>query len=143
MSQPRRDDAAPPTSAEPTMRVQPPPRPGRAVRAQLAAGELATPPVRQDEPTVTLGGPESGGPRHTLEFDGPPTSGVTVGAKPRRPRRTWPWILAVVLALLVLGAVLLVMLWRGASISQDIDLVGGPLPVAGDLVGGSGGTTLR
>ena len=56
MSQPERD-AAPSTPAEPTMEVGPPPVPGRAVREQLARGELATPPVRQDEPTVHLDRP--------------------------------------------------------------------------------------
>ena len=130
MSEPKRDDAgatAPPTSAEPTVQVGPPPVPGRAVRAQLAAGELATPPVREDEPT---------------ELDGPPPTGVTVGSRPRRRRRTWPWILAVVLALVVLGAVLLVMLGRGAIIDPDLFRFGG-LPGTGDLVGWPGGTVPR
>jgi hypothetical protein len=38
--------------------------------------------------------------------------------------RTWPWILAVVLALIVLGVVLLVMMSRGATIDGDTDLIG-------------------
>jgi hypothetical protein len=145
MSEPKRDDAgatAPPTSADPTVQVGPPPVPGRAVRAQLAAGELATPPVREDEPTVTLDNPAPAGPDRTLELGGPPPGGATVGPKPRRHRRTWPWILAVVLALVVLGAVLLVMLWRGATIDPDTSLFGG-LPGTGDLVGWPGGTVPR
>ena len=132
MSEPTRNVAgasAPPPSADPTVQVGPPPVPGRAVRAQLAAGELPTPPVRQDEPTVTLDAPAPATPHGgTLEFDGPPPVGVTVGPRlePRRRWRTWPWIAAVVLALVVLGAVLLVMLWRGATIDGDVDLVGWP-----------------
>jgi hypothetical protein len=132
MSEPTRDDAGaagPPPSADPTVQVGPPPVPGRAVKAQLAAGELATPPVRQDEPTVTLDAPAPpAGPRGTLEFDGP-TSAELPAAPPPEPRRrwrTWPWIAAVVVALLVLGVVLLVMLWRGATIDGDVDLVGWP-----------------
>jgi hypothetical protein len=51
---------------------------------------------------------------------------VTVGPrpKPRRRFRTWPWILAVVLALVVLGAVLVVMMLRGATVDADVDLIG-------------------
>jgi hypothetical protein len=116
--------------------------PGRAVRAQLAAGELATPPVREDEPTVTLDNPAPSHPERTLELDGPPPTGVTVESRPRRHRRTWPWILAVVLALVVLGAVLLVMLGRGATIDPDLFRFGG-LPGTGDLVGWPGGTVPR
>jgi hypothetical protein len=142
MREPRRDDATPPTSADPTMRVEPPPVPGRAVRAQLARGELATPPVRQDEATVHLEGPALRDPDRTLELDGPPPTDVTVGPRPRRHRRTWPWILAVVLALVVLGAVLLVMLGRGATIDPDMFRFGG-LPGTGDLVGWPGGTVPR
>ena len=117
--------------------------PGRAVRGQLARGELATPPVRQDEPTVHLDRPSRGDPDRTLELGGPPPAGVTVGPRPRRRRRTWPWILAVVLALVVLGAVLLVMLWRGATLEGDVRFLGAQLRVAGDLVGWSGGAAPR
>ena len=124
MSEPGRDEATPPTSAEPTMEVGPPPVPGRAVRDQLARGELATPPIRPDEPTVTLHGPTPGDPDRTLELDSTLRAGVAVGPRPGRPRRAWPWIVAVVVALLVLGAVLLVMLWRGATIDGDVDLIG-------------------
>ena len=131
----RERDAAP----EPTMKVQPPPVPGRAVRAQLARGELATPPVRQDEPTVHLDGPAARDPDRTLELEGTLRAGVVVGPrpKPRRRRRTWPWILAVALVLLVLGAVLLVMLWRGETLPGDVRFLGEQLRGAGDLVGGT------
>ena len=141
MSQPERD-AATPTPAEPTMEVGPPPVPGRAVRAQLARGELATPPVRQDEPTVQLDRPAPRDPEGTLELDGAPMAGVTVGPRARRRRRTWPWILAVVLALMVLGAILVVMLWRGATIDPDTHLFVG-LRATGDLLGWAGGTVPR
>ena len=142
MSEPTRDDArsaAPPPSADPTVQVEPPPVPGRAVRAQLAAGELATPPVRSDEPTVHLEGPAPRDPERTLELDGTLRTGVAVGPKPKpRPRRrTWPWILAVVLVLLVLGAVLLVMLWRGETLPGDVRFLGAQLRGAGELVGGT------
>ena len=132
MSEPRRDDATPPT-ADPTMRVGPPPVPGRAVREQLARGELATPPVRPDEQTVHLDGPAPRDPDRTLELDGTRPAGVVVGPRPRprRRRRTWPWILAVALVLLVLGAVLLVMLWRGATIEGDVQLLAAHLRVDG------------
>jgi hypothetical protein len=135
MSEPRRDDATPPT-AEPTMRVEPPPVPGRAVREQLARGELATPPVRPDEQTVQLDGPAPRAPDRTLELDGTLRAGVVVGPKPkqRRRRRTWPWILAVAVLLLVLGAVLLVMLWRGATIEGDVQFLATRLRVDGAVL---------
>ena len=140
MSEPRRDDATPPT-AEPTRRVEPPPIPGRAVREQLARGELATPPVRPDEQTVHLDGPAARDPDRTLELEGTLRAGVAVGPKPkpRRRRRTWPWILAVALVLLVLGAVLLVMLVRGATIEGGVQLLGVRLGVDGV----PGGAVLR
>ena len=146
MSEPTRKDAAaagPPPSVDPTVQVEPPPVPGRAVRAQLAAGELATPPVHRDEPTVTLDGPASTTSGGTLQFDGPPPAPVTADPppSPRRRWRTWPWIVAVALALVVLGAVLLLLLWRGETIGGDVQFLGGHLPVVGDLVGWSGGTT--
>ena len=80
MSQPRRDDAAPAASAEPTRPVPAPPLPGRAVREQLARGELTTPPVRPDEQTVHLDGPAPSDPDRTLELDGTVRAGVVVGA---------------------------------------------------------------
>jgi hypothetical protein len=119
------------------MRVEPPPVPGRAVREQLARGELATPPVRPDEQTVHLDGPPPRDPDRTLELEGTLRAGVVVGPrpKPRRLRRTWPWILAVALVLLVLGAVLLVMLWRGETLPGDVRFLGAQLRGAGELVG--------
>ncbi len=146
MSEPRREDATPPTpptSADPTVQVGPPPVPGRAVRDQLARGELRTPPVRQDDPTVHLDRPSRGDPDRTLELGGPPPTGVTVGARPPRRRRTWPWILAVALALVVLGVVLLVMLWRGATIEGGVQFLDARLRVDGDLVGWPGGRVPR
>ena len=128
MSEPTRNDvgAAATPSEDPTVQVQPPPVPGRAVRAQLAAGELATPPVRPDEPTVTIEQPAPTAPENTLELDGPASGGGADGSReePRRRWRTWPWIVAVALVLLVLGAVLLVLLWRGATIDGDVHLLG-------------------
>jgi hypothetical protein len=129
MSQPHPDDdgrEAPRMTADPTLKVARPPTPGRAVRAEVAAGRRPTPPIHHDEPTVTLtprGNPDL---RKTLEFGTPPPVKVTVSPrpKPRRRFRTWPLIAAVVLALVVLGVVLLVMMWRGATIDGDTDLIG-------------------
>jgi hypothetical protein len=117
---------APTASADPTVKVARPPVPGRAVRAEVAAGNLPTPPVHHDEPTVTLTGQAPAAPHRTLEFGIPAPVKVTVGprTKPRRRYRTWPWIVAVVLALVVLGTVLLVMLLRGGTIDGNTDLIG-------------------
>jgi hypothetical protein len=117
---------APRPSADPTRKVARPPIPGRAVRADVAAGILATPPIHHDQPTVAIPGSVRETPRRTLEFGVPTPVNVTVGPRPRPRRRyrTWPWILAVVLALVVLGTVLLVMMLRGASVDADVDLVG-------------------
>jgi hypothetical protein len=121
----------PPAPADPTVQVPRPPVPGRAAREAMAAGELPTPPVRHDDPTVTLGTGASWPPHRTLRFGAPPPMRVTVAPRPRPRRRcrTWPWIAAVVLALVVLGVVLLVMLMRGETIDGDVDLVGQPWPV--------------
>ena len=129
MSQPQPDDArqqAPRPTADPTLKVARPPTPGRAVRAEVAEGRRATPPVQHDDPTVTLRPPPRTDPRKTLEFGTPTPVKVTVTPrqKPRRRLRTWPWIVAVVVALIVLGAVLLVMLMRGETIDGDTDLIG-------------------
>jgi hypothetical protein len=129
MTEPKPDDAgaeASPPRVDPTLKVDRPPVPGRAVRAEVAAGTLATPPIRHDEPTVLLTGRGPSAPHRTLEFGTPVPVRVTVAPRPRRRRRyrTWPWIVAVVLALVVLGAVLLVMLLRGATIDGDTDLIG-------------------
>ena len=112
--------------ADPTLKVARPPIPGRAVRAEVADGSRATPPVRHDEPTVTITPQVRTDPRRTLEFGTPAPVKVTVGPrqKPRRRYRTWPWILAVILALVVLGTVLLVMLLRGETIDADTELIG-------------------
>lgn len=128
MTEPRpepQEQERPPTSADPTLRVARPPIPGRAVRAEMAAGTLASPPVQHDEPTVTLAHVRKD-PRRTLEFGTPAPVKVTVGPrqKPRRRYRTWPWIVAVVLALIVLGSVLLVMLMRGETIDGNTELIG-------------------
>jgi hypothetical protein len=132
MSEPRPDEArraAP--SVDPTLKVARPPVPGRAVRADVAAGHRATPPIRHDEPTVALTPQAGNDPLRTLQFGGPAPVKVTVSARPRRKRRyrTWPWIVAVVLALIVLGTVLLIMLLRGETIDGNTDLIGsGGLP---------------
>jgi hypothetical protein len=128
-TEPEPDDrgrATTPTSADPTLRVARPPVPGRAVRAEVASGHRRTPPVHHDDPTVSLAGHAAERPHRTLEFGSPAPVTVTVGPrrKPRRRFRTWPWILAVALALVVLGTVLLVMMLRGATIDGDVDLVG-------------------
>jgi hypothetical protein len=130
MSQPQQDDAgrqAPRLTADPTLKVARPPIPGRAVRADVAEGRRPTPPIRHDEPTVTIGPQVRTDARRTLEFGTPAPVKVTVGPrqKPRRRYRTWPWIVGVILALIVLGAVLLVMmLGRGETIDGDTDLIG-------------------
>jgi hypothetical protein len=132
MSEPRPDEAGRVAqSADPTLKVARPPVPGRAVRAEVVAGHRATPPIRHDEPTVALTPQPANDPLRTLRFGAPDPVRVTVSARPRRKRRyrTWPWIVAVVLALIVLGTVLLVMLLRGETIDGNTDLIGsGRLP---------------
>ena len=122
------DREQPGLRAEPTVRVGRPPVPAPARPAQSGAGTGGTVP---DEPTVTLSdrgrGVQVQGVRQpTIEYGAHAPVQVTVGPRrgPRRRYRTWPWITAVVLALLLLGAVLLVMLLRGATIDPDVDLVG-------------------
>ncbi|HET6392881.1 MAG TPA: hypothetical protein VFG13_08710 [Blastococcus sp.] len=125
-----RGEGAPP--ADPTLRVARPPVPGRAVRADVAAGHLATPPFRHDEPTVAIS--SAARPSHrTQEFGTPAAVNVSVGPRPRTRRRyrTWPWIAGLALVLLVLGLVLLVMMLRGATIDGTADLVGAGLRAAG------------
>ena len=120
--------------AEPTVRVARPPVPGRAKQAEVAAGNSSAPRVQPDDgPTVGLPGHASRVRQRTLQFGTPAWVKVTVGPRPRPRRRypTWPWIAAVVLALLVLGAVLLVMLLRGATIDGGIDLIGSGGPRGG------------
>lgn len=139
MSEPRQDPVGKtrPTTAEPTLKVARPPIPGRAVRAEVAAGRRPTPPIRHDEPTVALPRRADADPRRTLEFGAPAPVKVTVGPRPRPRRRyrTWPWIVAVVLALIVLGITLLVMLWRGETVDGGTDLIGSGPHVALLLAG--------
>jgi hypothetical protein len=118
-------------SADPTLRVSRPPVPGRAVRADVAAGTLATPPIRHDEPTVALDRSAGRPPHRTLEFGTPAAVNVTVTPRQRTRRRfrSWPWILGLSLVLLALGVVLLVMMLRGATIDGTADLIGAGLPV--------------
>jgi hypothetical protein len=113
--------------------------PGRAVRADLAAGNLPAPPIREDDPTVSLDARTRTPPHRTLEFGRPAPVTVTVGPRPRAGHRfrTWPWIAAVVLVLLVLGAVLLVMMLRGATIDGDADLLGRSVTEQGTVHPGS------
>ena len=126
MSEPARGEPMPPAPHEPTLRVDRPPTPGRAARAEVAAGELATPPYRPDEPTVTISGAQVKARQRTLEFGSPVPVKVTVGPRlrPKKRHRTWPWIVAVIVALIVLGVTLLIMFSRGATIDADTDLVG-------------------
>jgi hypothetical protein len=75
---------------------------------------------------VSIPGAQSKPLQRTLEFGTPTPVKVTVGprVKARRRYRTWPWIVAVVLALIVLGVTLLVMLLRGQTIDAGTDVVG-------------------
>ena len=144
MSQPPHDEprrAARPMAADPTLKVSRPPVPGRAVRAEVAAGNRARPPIRHDETTVTFPPQAGRGPQRTLQFGAPGPVRVTVGPRPRPQRRyrTWPWIVAVVVALVVLGTVLLVMMLRGATIDADTDLIGSSRHPALGIAAASGG----
>ena len=135
MSEPQDEEGRQASPAHPTLKVARPPVPGRAVRAEVVSGHRATPPIRHDEPTLALTSQARRDPRRTLEFGAPAPVKVTVGARPRRRRRfrTWPWIVAVVLALVVLGAVLLVMMLQGETIGGGADLVGSGRHAAADV----------
>ena len=126
MTEPAPGDARPEAPLDPTLRVDRPPTPGRAARAEVAAGDRPTPPFRPDEPTVMITGAQAKVRQRTLEFGAPAPVKVTVGprVKPRKRHRTWPWIAAVVVALIALGITLLVMLTRGATIDGETDLIG-------------------
>lgn len=139
MSEPASGDPTPPAPAPhgPTLRVDRPPTPGRAARVEMAAGEL--PPFRPDEPTVTISGVQAKARQRTLEFGSPAPVKVTVGprVKPKKRRRTWPWIAAVILLLVGLGVTLLVMFSRGATIDGNTDLVGLGVGVGVSAVSGA------
>jgi len=122
--------------ADPTLRVARPPVPGRAVRADVAAGHLATPPFRHDEPTDAFDTSSARPSHRTQEFGTPPAVNVSVGPRQRarRRHRTWPWIAGLALVLLVLGLVLLVMMLRGAGIDGTADLIGAGLRAGGGPV---------
>jgi hypothetical protein len=126
MSEPAPGQPMPEAPLDPTLRVDRPPTPGRAARAEVAAGDRPTPPFRPDEPTVMITGAQAKVRQRTLEFGAPAPVKVTVGprVKPKKRHRTWPWIAAVVVALIALGITLLVMLTRGATIDDDTDLIG-------------------
>ncbi len=138
MSDPAPGGPAPeaPRASDPTLKVERPPVPGRAVRAEVADGSRSTPPIQHDESTVTVGAPPASARPRTVEFTAPAPVKVTVGprVKPRRRRRTWPWIAAVVLALIALGVTLLVMLLNGATIDADTDTIGAGLPGIPEIV---------
>ncbi len=91
MSEPRPDEARRAAStADPTLKVARPPVPGRAVRAEVAAGDRATPPFRHDEPTVALT-PQAGNQSlRTLQFGAPEPVKVTVSARPGASAGTGP-----------------------------------------------------
>jgi hypothetical protein len=124
-------DETPGGALDPTLRVDRPPTPGRAARAEVEAGTRSTPPFRPDQPTVTIPGAHPQPRQRTLEFGTPTPVKVTVGprVKPRRRYRTWPWIAAVVLALIALGVTLVVMLLRGGTIDAGTDVVGAGVAV--------------
>lgn len=121
--------------ADPTIRVARPPVPEPGKRAEVAADNRATSRAQPDsEPTVGLPGPAPAARQRTLQFGRPTPVKVTVSARPGRERRhrTWPWIAAVVLALIVLGAVLAVMLLRGATLDADTQLIGSDGSIASE-----------
>ena len=141
MTEPEPDAQGREMPADPTLRVPRPPNPGRAVRAEVAAGHLAMPPIQADDPTVTLTGRAPSTPHRTLEFGIPSPVRVTVVSrpKPRRRYRTWPWIAGLVLALLLLGAGLLVMMLRGGTIDGNADLIGSGVPVTAGVASSTAG----
>ncbi len=113
--------------AEPTVRVTRPPSLGSPPAAEQPAGDRPPRPAHpDDESTVNLPRPAPRARQSTLQFGTPAPVVVTVSARPRRRRRhrTWPWIAAVVAALLVIGAVLLVMLLRGATVEGRLGAPG-------------------
>jgi hypothetical protein len=104
-----------PEPVAPTVRLE---RPTAPDRTETAAP--ARPGHPDDASTVGLPRPTPSVRHPTFEFGVPAPVKVTVTARPRRRRRlpTWPWIAAVVLALLVLAAVLVGMLLGGSTIDD-------------------------
>ncbi|WP_409329593.1 hypothetical protein [Trujillonella humicola] len=115
-------EPAPPV-AEPTVRLDRRPASGR--RGETAGGRPPRPAHPDDEATVDLPRPAPPIRQPTVPFGTPVPVRVTVRPRvhPRR-RRTWPWIAAVVVALLVVGAVLAVMLLRGDTVDTRLDAPG-------------------
>jgi hypothetical protein len=111
------DPGAPRLPTEPTIKVARPPVPGTTKPDEPPAERPAAGGHPGDEPTITLPDRAAAVRAPTLRFGRPAPVKVTVTARPRRPHRTWPWILAVAIALAVLGVVLLVMLIHGATLS--------------------------
>ncbi len=123
---PPADPSPPPRSVDPTVRVPRRPVPGRPPRADAEAAPSPVPPGSPDGPTTRIPGR---GPRfrqRTIEFGTPVPVKVSVGPRRRGRRRyrTWPYILAVAVALVVLGVVLLVMLAWGATVDGDVGHLG-------------------
>ena len=108
-----------PHVAAPTVRVQRPP--GRPI--EPVAGPPPRPSHPDDESTIGLPRPGPVARQRTIRFGTPAPVTVTVSARPRPRRRfrTWPWIVAVVVALLVVGAVLLVMLLQGDTVERRLE----------------------
>lgn len=128
-------DGIPSPVAEPTVRLERPPAPGRS--GEPAAGRPPRPAHPDDEATVDLPRPAPPVRQPTMPFGAPVPVKVTVGPRnrPRRRYRTWPWIVAVVVALVVVGAVLAVLLLRGDTVDDRLEgpgtapaVVGPPSP---------------
>ncbi|WP_029429529.1 hypothetical protein [Blastococcus sp. URHD0036] len=117
MSSPK--PGAPDQGASPTVRLDRPP-PLAAEPASPPPSLPARPGHPDDMSTVGLPRPTSNSRHRTFEFGVPEPVKVTVTARPRRQRRfsTWPWIVGVLLALLVLAAVLVGMLLGGSTIDD-------------------------
>ena len=118
MTAPDPADSAPPRlPTEPTIRVARPPVPGTTKPVEPATDSPATSIQPGDDPTITLPDRTPAVRAPTLKFGRPAPVKVTVTARPRRPHRTWPWIVAVAVGLVVVGVILLVMLFHGATLT--------------------------
>lgn len=104
-------------AADPTVRIA---RPEAGSRPAAAPGRPARPAHPDDQSTVGIPRPAPRTRQPTIRFGTPAPVRVTVTATTRRRYRTWPWIAAVVAALVVLGVVLLVMLVRGATVEGSV-----------------------